>query len=210
MMDWEKDIELEEVLDYCTKVVNQEIEFSDLEEWWKEHIKVRFYLPAGEKAYVVDRILNKLSYATDFVDNSVFLEMNKFWCILLEYTNIDNTNEDLFTVDNYDIMFPNLYIGLINQVGIDYQIVEKILDNAINFTNLNTLMSLGDTLEKTDLKKIAKLDKDILNLLKNQELVKDLSNIAQASTSVENKAMENILQKEMINIVQKSVEMNKK
>ena len=205
MMDWEKNITIDEVIEMCEKYMNKEIIQEDLQEWWNTNIKIRFYLPIGEKSYVVDRVLNRLDYGTDFVSNSVFLEMYKFWYILLEYTNIDNTDEDKFTIDNYDLLFPNIYTGIVSLSGLDYQCVEKILDNALNFTNVNTLMSLGNTIEDTDFKEIAKLNKNLTKMLKNPEFLKDLSDIAKINTTEEGKKMEKLLQEEAIKIVNKKM-----
>lgn len=205
MMDWEKNITIDEVIEMCEKYMNKEIIQEDLQEWWNTNIKIRFYLPIGEKSYVVDRVLNRLDYGTDFVSNSVFLEMYKFWYILLEYTNIDNTDEDKFTIDNYDLLFPNIYTGIASLSGLDYQCVEKILDNALNFTNVNTLMSLGNTIEDTDFKEIAKLNKNLTKMLKNPEFLKDLSDIAKINTTEEGKKMEKLLQEEAIKIVNKKM-----
>lgn len=205
MMEWEKNISIDEVIDMCEKYMNKEIVQEELQEWWNTHIKIRFYLPIGEKSYVVDRVLNRLDDGTDFVSSSVFLEMYKFWYIWLEYTNIDNTDEDKFTIDNYDLLFPNIYTGIATVSAIDYQVVEKILDNALNFTNVNTLMSLGNTIEDTDFKEIAKLNKNLAKMLKNPEILKDLSDIAKINTTEEGKKIEKLLQEEAIKIVNKKM-----
>lgn len=205
MMEWEKNISIDEVIDMCEKYMNKEIVQEELQEWWNIHIKIRFYLPIGEKSYVVDRVLNRLDDGTDFVSSSVFLEMYKFWYIWLEYTNIDNTDEDKFTIDNYDLLFPSIYTGIATVSAIDYQVVEKILDNALNFTNVNTLMSLGNTIEDTDFKEIAKLNKNLAKMLKNPEILKDLSDIAKINTTEEGKKIEKLLQEEAIKIANKKM-----
>ena len=87
-MEEKKYIQLEEVIDVCQKFINKEITQEELEEWGNT-IVVQKFLPMELKAKVVDFLINDCYYSENSVDKVVELECNKFWYVLLLYTNIN-------------------------------------------------------------------------------------------------------------------------
>lgn len=195
----EKYIQLEEVIDVCNKFINGEMSQEELEAWGNT-IEIRLYMPIATKGVYARKVVEECLYSDDIATKITQLEMNKFWYVLLKYTNIYTENEDLFTIDNYDILYPVIGYWLKGIVQQDYNVIIDMIEQMLNYANVLTMANSVEELSKVDLKAVAKSNKEIQKLLKEPELVKDLASIMQNSSSKEMKEIINAVQKEALKI----------
>ena len=193
----EKYIKLEEAIDVCSKFINQEINQEELEAWGNT-IQIQLYIPVASKGVYAKKVVEECFYSDDIGVKITQLEMNKFWYILLKYTNIYTENEDLFTIDNYDILYPVIGYWLKSIVQEDYNVIMKMIDQMLNYANVVMMSNSIEELSQVDLKAMVKSNKDIQKILKQPELVKDLATIMQHSSSEEMKEIINTVQKEAL------------
>ena len=198
-MEEKKYIQLEEVIDVCNKFINGEINQEELEAWGNT-IEIRLYMPVATKGVYARKVVEECLYSDDMATKITQLEMNKFWYVLLKYTNIYTENEDLFTIDNYDILYPVIGYWLKGIVQQDYNVIIDMIEQMLNYANVLTMANSVEELSKVDLKAVAKSNKEIQKLLKEPELVKDLASIMQNSSSKEMKEIINAVQKEALKI----------
>lgn len=198
-MEEKKYIQLEEVIDVCNKFINGEINQEELEAWGNT-IEIRLYMPVATKGVYARKVVEECFYSDDMTTKITQLEMNKFWYVLLKYTNIYTENEDLFTIDNYDILYPVIGYWLKGIVQQDYNVIIDMIEQMLNYANVLTMVNSVEELSKVDLKAVAKSNKEIQKLLKEPELVKDLASIMQNSSSKEMKEIINAIQKEALKI----------
>lgn len=193
-MEKKKYIQLEEVIDVCNKFINGEITQQELAEWGNT-IEVRLYMPMAEKTVCLDKIINEVAYSNDKHLRIGQLEMNKFWYILLEYTNIETIDkEDLFTLSNYDIIYPVIGYWLKDLVKNDYNVIIEMLNQSINYSNVLDIISTAEEISKNnDYKKLAKIDKTILDMFKDKEKLSAISDIMKYSSTNEVKDVVDIL-----------------
>ena len=169
-------VKLKELIEQCDKYANGEITQEELIEWSKKVIIVS-YLPIRNKVMNVMNVLFSCIYTEDLLERFITLEMNKFWYLLLGYTNIEIDNE-LLTEQNYDLLFIICYRWLKESVGIDYDICLDIFDKIMKHVDSLDLKSTFSELANTDFAELIKSDKEMINYLNNnKELIKDLSNI---------------------------------
>lgn len=194
----DKIIQLEEVIDVCNKFTNGEMSQENLEQWG-DTIKIKLYLPIVEKSMCINQILEECEYNDNTYMKTAQLEMNKFWYILLKYTNINvNDKINLFTIENYDLIYPVIGYWIQGIVEKDYNVVISMLEQSIDYFNILTLIQPLNNLSEMDLKKIVKTDKDILKLLQNPDLVKDLATIAEHDVTTEHKVLIDAIKKETL------------
>lgn len=198
-MEEKKYIQLEEVIDVCNKFINGEMSQEELEAWGNT-IEIRLYMPIATKGVYARKVVEECLYSDDIATKITQLEMNKFWYVLLKYTNIYTENEDLFTIDNYDILYPVIGYWLKGIVQQDYNVIIDMIEQMLNYANVLTMANSVEELSKVDLKAVAKSNKEIQKLLKEPELVKDLASIMQNSSSKEMKEIINAVQKEALKI----------
>lgn len=203
-MEEKKYIQLEEVIDICQKFINGEISHQELQEWGNT-VQIRFYMPMAEKTLCLDKILDDMTYSNDKHLKIGQLEMNKFWYILLEYTNIDITEkEDLLTLDNYDLIYPVIGFWLKDLVCKDYDIVIDMLNQSINYSNVLDIISTAEEIsENNDYKKLIKIDKEILDIFKDKEKLSAISDIVKYGATKETQDIVDILQTEALKAVEK-------
>lgn len=198
-MEEKKYIQLEEVIDVCQKFINKEITQKELEEWGNT-IEIQLYIPIVLKGVYARKVVEECLYSDEIATKITQLEMNKFWYVLLKYTNIYTENEDLFTIDNYDILYPVIGYWLKGIVQYDYDVIIGMIEQMLNYGNVLMMSNSIEELSKIDLKALSKSNKEIQKLLKEPELVKDLASIMQNSSSQEMKEIINAVQKEVLKI----------
>ena len=174
-MEEKKYIQLEEVIDVCNKFINGEMSQEELEAWGNT-IEIRLYMPLVEKSLCVKKILDECFYDEDKTTKNIQLEMNKFWYILLKYTNINVEDESLLNVDNYDTIYSVIGYWLLNIVRHDYNVVIKMLEQA---TIYEYILEISNDIDKVqpienfvDMKKSVK---DMKEILKNPEMIENLA-----------------------------------
>lgn len=204
-MEWKKEVPIDEVIEICKEYLNGEISQEDLEKWGKDRIKIRFYLPIEEKSFCVDNLINNLYYDNNSIFKSVMLEMNKFWYILLEYTNIENLEQDKFTIENYDIIYSCLGNWIFSLVQLDYNSVEKIIDTAMNYLNILSLTNIVSGFDIKNIENLTKIDKNILKILKDPKMIDQMSQLLNGSLSKEEKIIKEELQKKAVEIAKETI-----
>lgn len=184
-MEEKKYIELEEVIKVCSDFINGNITQEELQKWGNT-IQLRLYIPIQEKKDCANYIVNECMYSDEISQKIMELEMYKFWHILLKYTNI-RVKDELLTTENYDLIYPVIGYWLLGFCKSDYLVVIDMIEQITNYTNVFSLVEPLEKMSTIDLKKVAKTDKDILNILKNPELVKNLATIAEHNMDKEQK-----------------------
>ena len=204
-MEEKKNISLEEVIDICNKFTSGEMSREELESWGNT-IEIRLYLPIVEKTLCIDKIIDESSYSEDKHIKIAQLEMNKFWHILLQYTNIETEgHEDLFTIANYDLIYPVIGYWLKGLLRQDYDVVIDMLNQSINYSNiLDMIATTEEVSQNNDYKKLAKIYKAILDILKDKEKLSALSDIMKYSTAEDVKNVVDTLQKEALNAIKET------
>lgn len=204
-MEWKKTVALDDIINICIEYLEGNISQEELIHWAEDNIKVRFYLPLSKKYSCVNLLINKLNYSEDAVYKSIEFEMNKFWYILLEYTNIDNSEENKFTIENYDVIYSCFGAWIFASVQIDYKIIENIIDCSMNYLNLISLTNIVSEFNSNDLKSLSKTDKEILNILKKPDALKNIADILNGDLSKEEKVIKKEIQKNAIKIAKETI-----
>ena len=170
---------LTEVIDMCSKFINKEIDIEELEKWG-EKIEIKTYLPIVDKmAILYDFLLLKSSKFSGIEAQLAEIEVQKFWKILLKYTNIEIDDETLCTFDNYDKCYMVLGDYIVQFCYIDYDRICKMISES---WFLNSIKVLADYLENLDIDSLKenneKTSEFLKELIQNEKLVEDLKDIA--------------------------------
>ena len=172
-------IELREVIEEIQGYVDGKITTEELDAWCSR-VKFKTAVSLREKISVIDKIINGMTYDSDEIDLFIELEMNKFWYGMIElYTNIDISEEELLTEDNYNLLGIFFYDWVLGYVEKDYKKFLKLFDEIYNY-GLTKQIMMGfleglDELNETSRKN----DEDFISLIKNDKnLIHDLSKIA--------------------------------
>ena len=172
-------IELREVIEEIQGYVDGKITTEELDAWCS-CVKFKTAVSLREKISVIDKIINGMTYDSDEIDLFIELEMNKFWYGMIElYTNINISEEELLTEDNYNLLGIFFYDWVLGYVEKDYKKFLKLFDEIYNY-GLTKQIMMGfleglDELNETSRKN----DEDFISLVKNDKnLIHDLSKIA--------------------------------
>lgn len=158
----EKIITFNEVLEIGNKYKNGEMTYDELKEWG-DTILVRTYMPIREKIERISKILFDETYSEDIMERFLELEMNKFWFLLLGYTNIEIHEEtDLLTEDNYNLAFGLIGDWLLNFVKLDYDRSTELFDRIYNYFNIEDLRQSFNNLAGTDFSKMMESNQSLL------------------------------------------------
>lgn len=158
----EKIITLNEVLEIGNKYKNGEMTYDELKEWG-DTILVRTYMPIREKVERITKILFDETYSEEIMERFLELEMNKFWFLLLGYTNIEiNEETDLLTEDNYNLVFGLLGDWLLNFIKLDYDRSIELFDRIYNYLNVEDLRQSFNNLAGTDFNKMMESNQSLL------------------------------------------------
>lgn len=167
-------IKLEDVINTCLSYHNQEITREEFQEFMNK-IYIKKYLPISTKSLLINYILLSDDFLGIIEESvlSIEIELKKFYRIMLAYTNISTENSDnLMTMTNYDLLM--MYLGDIIEdfCKNDYNRTISMLENTINFANINNLME-QKSLILTDSKDI---NDELKEAFKTLESHKDIIN----------------------------------
>ena len=172
-------IELREVIEEIQGYVDGKITTEELDTWCSR-VKFKTSVFLREKISVIDKIINGMTYDSNEIDLFIELEMNKFWYGMIElYTNINISEEELLTEDNYNLLGIFFYDWVLGYVEKDYKKFLKLFNEIYNY-GLTKQIMMGfleglDELSETSRKN----DEDFISLIKNDKnLIHDLSKIA--------------------------------
>lgn len=172
-------IPLEEAILTANKFISGEMTEDQLSIWGIK-ISVKPYIPTMDKLRVMMQVTQNAEYSIVDTLEIKTLEFYKslFFDALLEYTNIDNTNEKLHTFVNYDLLYPILSSFILQYCEKDYNMLVQMIKDTINFYNIKeTNESLKD-ISVDALEKNNKANKKLVDSLTNdKDMVKDLKDI---------------------------------
>ena len=155
-------ITLDEFLEIGNRYKNGDMTYDELKEWG-DTILIRTYMPIREKIERITKILFNEIYSDDIMERFLELEMNKFWILLLGYTNIQfDENSELLTEDNYDLVFGLLGDWLLNFVKLDYDRNIELFDRIYNYFNIEDLRGSFNDLAGTDFSKMMESNQSLL------------------------------------------------
>jgi len=157
-----KIISLNEVLEIGNRYKNGDMTYDELKAWG-DTILIRTYMPIREKIERITKILFDETYSEDIIERFLELEMNKFWFLLLGYTDIQIDEEtDLLTEDNYNLAFGLLGDWLLNFVKLDYDRSMELFDSIYNYLNVEDLRQSFNNLAGTDFSKMMESNQSLL------------------------------------------------
>lgn len=177
-------VKLSDVLEKINGFINGNYTQEDLDNWCS---CIEFYpkLTTREKYAKIEDIIHNKEYSENVFESFIELEMNKFWYGLLAYTNIDISETELLTEENYDILnifFTDWALGYIEK---DYTIFLKLFDSLWTYSSMvSTNQALIDALFEIS-KENQQGDIDFITYLKeNPDTLKDLAQIAVGNSPI--------------------------
>jgi len=157
-----KIISLNEVLEIGNRYKNGDMTYDELKAWG-DTILIRTYMPIREKIERITKILFDETYSEDIIERFLELEINKFWFLLVGYTDIQIDEEtDLLTEDNYNLAFGLLGDWLLNFVKLDYDRSMELFDSIYNYLNVEDLRQSFNNLAGTDFSKMMESNQSLL------------------------------------------------
>jgi len=157
-----KIISLNEVLEIGNRYKNGDMTYDELKAWG-DTILIRTYMPIREKIERITKILFDETYSEDIIERFLELEINKFWFLLVGYTDIQIDGEtDLLTEDNYNLAFGLLGDWLLNFVKLDYDRSMELFDSIYNYLNVEDLRQSFNNLAGTDFSKMMESNQSLL------------------------------------------------
>lgn len=172
---------LEKIYGFKNGVVTQE----ELDAWCP-CIKFNLSLTTRKKCEIINDIINGGAYSNDVVDSFVELEMNKFWYGMLSYTNIDISETELLTEENYEILNMFLYNWILGYIEKDYNVFLQMFDRMYTYmtntvvaqTLIESIAEIGMTSEKNS--------EDFISFIKeNPKTLNDLAQIATMGSQIQ-------------------------
>ena len=178
-------VKLSEVLEKIYGFKNGEVTQEELDAWCP-CIKFNLSLTTRKKCEIINDIINGGAYSNDVVDSFVELEMNKFWYGMLSYTNIDISETELLTEENYEILNMFLYHWILGYIEKDYNVFLQMFDRMYTYmtntvvaqTLIESIAEIGMTSEKNS--------EDFISFIKeNPKTLNDLAQIATMGSQIQ-------------------------
>lgn len=178
-------VKLSEVLDKIYGFKNGEVTQEELDAWCP-CINFNLSLTTRKKCEIINDIINGGAYSNDIVDSFVELEMNKFWYGMLSYTNIDISETELLTEENYEILNMFLYNWILGYIEKDYNVFLQMFDRMYTYmtntvvaqTLIESIAEIGMTSEKNS--------EDFISFIKeNPKTLNDLAQIATMGSQIQ-------------------------
>lgn len=149
-------------------------------------LQIKSYIPLLLKTTVALGIIMQKNYSDSEYEELKVAEMYKnifFLVILGQYTNIDVSNNRLYTFDNYDLLMPLLGEYILKYCRDDYQRFMDILKYSINFYNIKEISNAVESIDYSKLEEAIKSNKNLIRSLKeDKDLINHLDNIAQVNS----------------------------
>lgn len=183
----EKTLKLSEVIKICKEIKMGNLDQEAIAELL-EPIVVVSYLPIMEKYKIITLILygQNEDNKDDVQSQMLYIENQKFWSILMAYTNIDiETEEYLQNVTNYDLIMSTVGNILIALCQYDYERSCQMLDNAIQLSNIHNLLFIAENIDIESVSKQNEQFKEAVNYLKdNKETVDKIAKIIEVNNGI--------------------------
>lgn len=142
-------------------------------------ITVKSYLPILEKMEILyDFYFSKNSLFSSIEGEIIEFEMNKFWKILLRYTNIEIDDKKLCNLDNYDLCFSMIHDYIVQFCYIDYNRTCKMVSDYMIMTCVKMISSYFEEMDTKEIENSNKEMKEFLKTLTNdKELISELNSL---------------------------------
>ena len=178
-------VKLSEVLEKIYGFKNGEITQEELDAWCP-CIKFNLSLITRKKCEIINDIINGGAYNNDIVDSFVELEMNKFWYGMLSYTNIDISETELLTEENYEILNMFLYNWILGYIEKDYNVFLQMFDRMYTYmTNTVVAQTLIESIAEIGIAS-EKNSEDFMSFIKeNPKTLNDLAQIALMGSQIQ-------------------------
>ena len=126
-------------------------------------------IPLKKKIMSVMNVLFDFDYDDDDIFNRYMqLEMNKFWYIMLKYTDIE-LEEEYITEENYELLFPLIYKSIKGIAGIDFDYTMNLLNEMKNDIEHDGIIHVFEELSNTDFGELIEADSNLIKDLKNNQ-----------------------------------------
>lgn len=195
----ENKIALEEVIKICNDYYSGKLDDDDLNEFG-QRIIIRSNISILEKSAGIMLITTQAEYSdTDNISQKIAeMYMNKFFHILLDcYTNIEVNNE-LVTLENYDLIYPLFKDFILQYCKNDYAEFNEMLRDTLQVGNIEELIGIFNRIDVKNLEKANQnLNDTFKQLQKNETLIGKLSDIASFNDPLTSK-MVNEIKKEAV------------
>ena len=196
----EKTVELKELIQVCKDYMDGKMSHEELNNWAKEKMRFVPYMSMRDKVFCVMKVLFSCVYEEDIMERFISYEMNKFWHIVLAYTNVRLDN-DLLTEENYEIVALNCYDWIMQNIKTDYTICENLFKDITSYVNQTSIENGVLNLANTDFSKLIEADKQLIDFVSNNgETIKDLNSIF---TNTNMNKIERNLSKQIISDINK-------
>ena len=197
MNNKENKIALEEVVKICNDYNSGKLDDEDLDEFG-QRIAIRPYISILEKSAGIMLLTTQAEYSdTDNISQKIAeMYMNKFFHILLDcYTNIE-INDELVTLENYDLISPLLKDFILQYCKNDYAEFNEMLKDTLQVGNLEELIGIFNRIDVKNLEKANQSLNDTFKQLQNNEdLIGKLSDIASFNDPLTSKVVNEIKKK---------------
>lgn len=157
-------------------------------------ITVKSYLPILEKMEILyDFYFSKNSLFSSVEGEIIEFEMNKFWKILLRYTNIEIDDKKLCNLDNYDLCFSMIHDYIAQFCYIDYNRTCKMVSDYMTMACVKMISSYFEEMDTKGIENSNKEMKEFLKTLTNdKELISELNSLLILNDPNTKKMIENL------------------
>lgn len=174
-------VSLLDVIDMCQKFNDEEISQEEFVEWTQENIKVISYLPLTDKVMcVIDLLYEKENDTSESMEWEIAaLEQEKFWGVLLRYTNIDTTDTEMEqNIINYDLVYSLMGDWILAHCLADYERTIKMFESLVNVYNIQGLLSIFESFDDSNLAKpVEDFKQKVDELLDKENMIKNISDM---------------------------------
>ena len=188
----ENKISLQDVVDLSKNYYSGKVDNDELNDFGNKII-IKSNISILEKTSLVMLLLTQAEYTDtdDIAFKMAELYMHKFfYCLIGAYTNIE-VNEDLISLENYDLVSSLFKKFILQYCKEDYEELEDILRDSIQVGNLEQIINIFGNLDSESLNKASKdLDKAFNKLKKEEKMIENLKDIASFNDPILNQAIE--------------------
>lgn len=154
-------------IDKCNMRNNGLITARNFESFMLEQIKIRKYIPLIEKNNIIRRLISMLDSVnladTDAADFTTNQSLHYLFNIILAYTNLEHSYEDI-TISNYDAIMKSGFIdSILDECESDYKRFISMLEEAMSYKNIFNINSIMNTIDATDIEEKTKYLTDIMS-----------------------------------------------
>jgi len=139
------------------------------------NVYVKSYITIREKIAGVINVLFGCEYDEEsIVERYAQLEMNKFWYIMMLYTDIE-MEEEYINEDNYELLYPTLSTAIYTYAMNDFSVTLRIMEQIINDNRYGEMIEIFESISGTNFDELIQKDNEVMNALKgDKEFINNL------------------------------------